>query len=305
MNFTNELDLTAYPKNLFIWLQKSWKKIALVCAGFAVLYIIGQFIPIGFDWNLFFGRGRFPPFWMPWSKLFLAPFNLPAMFAITVLSMAIRVYQYRPRSPLIIIPVLISLPTLWVFFMGNVDGLVMLGLLLLPLGAPLVLLKPQLAGFALLAHKKYFAAAAVWVLISFIIWGFWPLNLQVVFTPTWRAEWQQDITLFPWGLIVAIPLLWLSRNDQDLLMAAGSFATPHLFPYHFIVLMPALARMKWYWALLTWLMAWGPLVANYVGPIGWRMGNLTGVCFWVGIYFSLPKAPPSTEAVQTPDLPPA
>jgi hypothetical protein len=180
--------------------------------------------------------------------------------------------------------VLLSLPTAWEIILGNVDGLVLLGLLMLPWGAPLALFKPQIAAFALLARKSSLVAGGITIAISLLIWGLWPLTLLHVGTPAWRADWPQDITLYPWGLILAIPLMWLSRGDEDLLMAAGSLGTPHLFPYHFIVLMPAMGRMRWYWAALTWVVSWLPLTANWLGPVGWHFGNLLSLCFWFGIY---------------------
>lgn len=208
--------------------------------------------------------------------------NPAAIFALTISSMAARAYGYR-RSAVGIALALVSLPTLWVLHLGEVSGITVLGLLLLPWGVPLVLLKPQVAAFALLAKRKWFIAGCVWVLISLLIWGFWPLRLLVVQGSEWKATYPQDITLFPWGLILALPLLWFSRRDEDLLMAAGSLATPHLFPYHFIVLMPALSRMRVRWALATWLVTWLPLLANWLGPKAWHLGNLASVMFWLGI----------------------
>jgi len=67
-------------------------------------------------------------------------------------------------------------------------------------------------------------------------------------------------------------------------MAAGSFATPHLFPYHFIVLMPSLARMQTRWMVATWLLLWMPLLANWLGPVAWHFGHLAAAAFWIGIY---------------------
>ena len=69
-------------------------------------------------------------------------------------------------------------------------------------------------------------------------------------------------------------------------MAAGSLATPHLFPYHFILLTPSLGRMKRPWMIATWLIAWTPLLANWLGPTAWHFGNLMSIFFWCGIYFS-------------------
>ena len=51
---------------------------------------------------------------------------------------------------------------MWVIFMGNLDGLVLVGLLILPWGVPLALMKPQVAAFALLAKKKTIIAGLSW-----------------------------------------------------------------------------------------------------------------------------------------------
>jgi hypothetical protein len=222
---------------------------------------------------------------MPWTRFIVQTLNLPLIFAITVLAMGIRSFQYKP-SPLALFLALISLPTLWVFYLGNLDGLVLLGLISLPLGAPLVLIKPQVASFALLAKKNSIYFTIIWILISFMIWGFWPTNFSTLFTPEWKQEWVQDITLFPWGILIALPMMWFSRGDEDLLMASGSLGTPHLFPYHFIVLMPALARMRWYWMVITWAVSWTPFLSNWLGPWAWHFGNLMSVCFWLGIYLN-------------------
>ncbi len=279
-------------KKTFSWdfIRQNYQTALILIVAFILLYIAGSYLPVGFDWGIFFSQGRYPAFWMPWTKPIVALLNYPTIFAITVLAFAIRSYRYKPSY---LAPILgfISLPTLWMFHLGNVDGLAALGLLVLPLGAPLVLIKPQVAAFALLAKKNSIIVTGIWVLISFAIWGFWPLNMLHLFTPEWNANWPQDITLFPWGLLIALPLMWFSRGDEDLLMAAGSLASPHLFPYHFIVLMPALARMRWYWMVITWVVSFSPLMANWWGEWAWHLGNLMSLCFWLGIYLNKEKVP--------------
>ena len=179
-------------------------------------------------------------------------FNPQSIFAVTILALIVRMWRYRAR-PWRVMLALISLPTLWLLFLGNVDGLVMVGLLLLPvLGVPLVLIKPQVASFSLLSNRRTIATALIWVALSIVLWGLWPLNMLSVGNAQWRADWPQDITLYPWGALLALPLLWLSRGDEDMLMAAGSLMTPHLFPYHFYILMPSLGRMRARWAILSW-----------------------------------------------------
>lgn len=252
---------------------------------FGLLYGLGLFMPEGYDWAVDFSKGNTPSIWTPWTQVVLKFVNWPLIFAITIFAVTYRTYKYN-RSPVPIALAILSLPTLWVLFLSNLDGLVLAGLLLLPWGIPLATMKPQLATFALLAKKKSFIAAAVWGLISLLIWGFWPMSFSTILGSEWRVDWPNEISLFPWGLIIALPLLWLSRGDEDLMMAAGSFATPHLFPYHFILLMPGLARMKPGWMFVSWLISWTPLLANYIGPIGWHGGNVLGACLWIGIYLN-------------------
>jgi len=252
---------------------------------FVAFYILGVLIPEGFDWKMYFAKGLIHPVWTPWATIVIRYLNFPLVVAITLFCITLRTYQYQ-KSPFPVALAIISLPTLWVLFMGNLDGIVILGLLLLPWGAPLVLMKPQISAFAILAKRSHFLAGIIWVLISLIIWGLWPINFLQVLAPEWKVEWIQDISLFPWGILIAVPLLWLSRGDEDLLMAAGSFATPHLFPYHYILLMPALARMNKPWMFGTWIISWTPLLANWLGPQAWHFGNLLGVCIWCGIYYS-------------------
>lgn len=256
---------------------------------FLCLYAVGQFIPEGFDWSHYFSKGAVHPIWTPWTTTILKFLNWPLVVAITLFAIIFRAYRYN-RSPLAIALAVLSLPTLWVLFMGNLDGIVLAGLLLLPWGVPLASMKPQLSAFALLANKKSILAGVVWGLLTIVFWGLWPLNFTMALTPEWKVEWIQDISLFPWGALLAMPLLWFSRGDEDLLMAAGSFVTPHLFPYHFILLMPTLGRMKPGWMVATWLISWTPLIANWVGPIGWHMGNILGGCIWLGIYLNKRKA---------------
>jgi len=268
------------PSALWPRVSKALPWIIIFCA----LYIIGLWIPEGYDWRLNLSAGNPPPWWVPWSRPILLVLNPALIFALTITSMAVRAHG-RSRSIVPFVLAAVSLPTLWVLYLGDVGGLTVLGLLILPWGVPLVLLKPQVAAFALLAKRKWLIVASCWLVISFLIWGLWPLRLLIVQSAEWKATYPQDITLFPWGLILALPLLWLSRGDEDLLMAAGSLATPHLFPYHFIVLMPALSRMKLRWAVATWLVTWSPLLANWLGPAAWHLGNLASICFWLGIRF--------------------
>jgi hypothetical protein len=278
----------AQPQTRAECLRRIWPWLLL----FLFCYAAGWLLPEGFDWQVHFKLINIPVIWPPWTQYVMrlaAPFGYPLVFAITCLAIALRAYRYN-RSPWPIALAVVFMPTLWVFFMGNVDGLVLAGLMVLPWGIPLVLMKPQVSAFALLARRRWLLAGIVWTLISVALWGFWPANLLVIATPGWRAEWVQDVSLFPWSVLLALPLLWFSRGDEDLLMAAGTLATPHLFPYHFILLAPALARMRPAWMILTWVIGMAVLpAANTYGDWAWHIANLMSLSFWAGIYFSRPK----------------
>ncbi len=262
-------------------LRQNYKSILAWSGLFVLLYGAGSVVPAGFDWSVYFSKGTLHPIWTPWTYSILSFLNWPLVVALTVWSVIFRTHQYS-KSPWPALLAVFSLPTLWVIFMGNLDGLILFGLICLPWGVPLALIKPQVSIFALFARKSSLIAAAIFGVITLLIWGFWPQRFLMVLTPEWKVEWSQDISLFPWGLIIALPLLWLSRKDEDLLMVAGSFATPHLFPYHYILVMPALARMTKPWMIVVWLLSWTPLLANWLGDAGWHMGNVFAAVFWLG-----------------------
>ncbi len=270
--------------------------LTLVGVAYLLLYVLVSFIPVGFDWQYYFGPKILPPFWVPWARPVLYVISPQTLSAVAILAAALRIRQLHGslwRLPLVVI----SLPMLWLLFKSDVDGLALLGLVTLPWGVPLLLLKPQLGIFALLANRRNFLAGVVWGVISILIWGLWFARLPLASGAQWHVDWPQDISLFPWGILLALPLLWLGRGDEDMLMAAGSFATPHLFPYHFVLIMPALARMDRLWAVLAWLVSFLPLLANYLGPAAWYLGNLTGLVIWLGLYLARRKQLSAQPAV--------
>jgi hypothetical protein len=262
--------------------------LAIIGAAYLFLYWVTSFIPVGFDWTNYFGVKYLPPFWMPWTEPVLYVISPQTLLAFAILGVMLRIRQLRGsmrRLPLVVL----SLPMLWLLLKSDVDGLALMGLVTLPYGVPLLLLKPQLGTFALLASRRNFLSGAIWGFISVLIWGLWFTRLQLVGGTQWHIDWPQDISLFPWGILLALPLMWLGRGDEDMLMAAGSFATPHLFPYHFVLVMPAIVRMSLPWAILCWAISFLPLLANWWGPWAWHLGNLLGLCLWLGLYFAKRK----------------
>jgi hypothetical protein len=155
---------------------------------------------------------------------------------------------------------------------------------------PVALVKPQLTAFAMLSRKSWTLTSFGWLLISIVIWGLWLPNLLLRVSPGLKAAQPQDIALFPWSLVVALPLLWLGRGDPDLMMAGGSFALPSVHPYHYTVLMPALARLPIVLRLLCWLCSFLPLTANYFGPTWWLTGNVFPLLLWMCLFWQRHRA---------------
>lgn len=265
---------------------------------FIVLYVAGNFIPTGFDWQIFFGAGRAPAFFVPWVHWILPFLNWSLVVALTITALGWATWK-RKGTPLTLFFILASLPTMWTLFLGQLDGLALLGLLLMPLGVPLALLKPQLTTFAMFKNRQWFIAAAILGIISVLIWGWWPLNLIARTGSAWKEIQPQDISLFPWSIPFVLPLLWLSRGDDDMLMSAGSLITPLLIPYHFIVVMPSLARLSLRWQIALWILSWLPLSANWIGPLGWRFGNIFSLVLWLGLFYTRRNAntPPQTKSI--------
>lgn len=164
-----------------------------------------------------------------------------------------------------------------------VVGLAMV--LLLPWVMPLTLLRPQLTAFALLARRSWLITGALWIMLSVVIWGWWVPNMLLKVTPEVKAIQPQNVSLFPWSIVFVLPMLWWSRRDPDMLMAAGSFIAPSVLPYYYVILMPSLARLPVKYAMLCWLSSFLPLTANYFGPAWWLTANVFPLLIWLGLWY--------------------
>jgi hypothetical protein len=315
-----------------------------------VIAIIANYLPRGFDYLHVFAPHLVPKFFVPWTDglLYLLPW--PILVAITIMSLVIAIERNHGPAWLLILAIF-SLPTIWVLFLGALEGVALLGLVLLPwslpiklierakrrtrgwwlglavlvitttiggwilfhdqgpkyrfdnstvLGTqpqiglalillspwimPLLLLRPQLLGFTLFARKNWMLVGAAWLVLSIVIWGFWLPALLAKVSPELKADQPQNVSLFPWSLIFALPMLWLSRKDPDMLMATGSFISPSVLPYYYMVLMPSLARLPRKLAVVCWASSFLPLTANYFGPSWWLTGNIFPLLIWFGLW---------------------
>jgi len=124
-----------------------------------------------------------------------------------------------------------SLPFFNLVWTNNVDWIAMLALLVpAMLGLPLLAAKPQaIGGVSVIWWKRstnkirLLTPLIVVVILSFLIWGLWPLRMKPVHETAWNFA--------PWPFLIPLGLYMLYRayRSDDAFLAAA--ATPFLVPY--------------------------------------------------------------------------
>lgn len=257
-----------------------WRALLAIVAG-TLLYVIplSRMGFLGMDWLVYFTVERFGsvvqhpnPVYPPWViPIMLRPLTtlppyigLATLNAITLATLTVLTFRYallahpQNRLPAVSAVLLVILnPLPWmVFWLGQVDVLTLLGLVTLPFGMPLLLAKLNIGVWALLGSRHDMLWGTGWVLLSFIIWGFWPLTSLRYSVPADPSNPHPSLMGWPATtpliLIVGLALLLLSNRDPLRLIAAGMFISPYVMPYHFLVLLPAMGRMKLWQQLLMW-----------------------------------------------------
>ncbi len=236
----------------------------------------------GFDWVHFWSAGRIPPFYPPWTLPIVRLLNWHGLVGITLAATTLAAL-IRSEHPLSALLPLLTLPLLWTIFLGQLEGIALLGLLGLPWLTPLALIKPQVAIFAFGARKSYLLGLAIFLGLSLLVWGPWPLRALAVNRYYAEGRYVQDIGLGIYGAVIALPLLWLSRGDVDMLMLSGAFLTPHLIPYNLLPVVPAIARLRPLPAVIASVLSWLPLSANWIGPWGWWLGWPFVLWLWLNL----------------------
>jgi hypothetical protein len=253
---------------------------AIVFAGVGFLVPADGFV--AFDWVNVFSHWIAPPFYPPWVPYLVAWLTWPGLVGLSLAAVSLAILK-RAAHPLSMVGAFIALPVFWTVFLGQLEGLIVLGLLALPWLAPLALLKPQVSVFAFGARRSYLIAALVTLAVSMLIWGPWPLKMLAVESYYAEGRYENNIGLGLWGAVVALPLLWFSRGDMDMLMTAGSFMTPHLIPYNLLPMVPGVARLSPRAAIVAGLLSWLPFSANWLGPGGWWLGWVFVGYVWMNL----------------------
>jgi hypothetical protein len=262
-------------------MRPDWPLLAAVLLGGAAFAVLLMDAPLlGHDWLSLFARQPhdilalpanvpYPPWVIPILLRPLTVFPVPVSVAlIKGLTLAcVTLISYRegrrafPHNRLVaVVAVLLAAvnPLTWgMLWLGQIDMLVLIGVIIMPYGVPFVLAKPQIGMWVILNSRRDMLIAAAVLALSLVIWGFWP---SVALNP---AIFNPHPALFGWhytsvvvGLVGAALLVFTNR-DPFRLMAAGSLVSPYLLPYHFIVLLPALGRAAGVRQAVLWLASLG------------------------------------------------
>jgi hypothetical protein len=217
----------------------------------------------------------------PWLAVLLIPLAiLPeklgwAMVCAATLILSLVLLRHWETRPGRIKPVLIlmSPPMMYTLLHGEIDVLIISGVLLPIQWWPLVALtKPQVAiGLAAGVPPKYWLRAAmiigVALLISLLWFGFWPRELLAQDTPFvgaahnfWEGLWPNQV---PLGVLLVV--MGISRKDERLLVAGSPFLSPYAALSSFIgPWIAALTYLKDWQALVVFVSWWGVFVARAV-----------------------------------------
>lgn len=272
------------PHHLYARPMPLWSQVVI----FAVLTLAGalaaRWVPaegiVGFDWVLYFSQGRVDLIYPPWGSWVVQALTWELLIGLSVAGVALASLQ-RAVHPVSAVCALLTLPLFWTLFLGQLEGLITLGLTALPWLTPLALLKPQVSTFAFGARPRYLLAFGVWIALSLVIWGPWPLTTFGFQSYYGEGRLITDVSLRGWGLPLALLLFWVARGDPDLLMLSGAFATLYLLPYNLLPVTPAIARLRPRAAVIASLLTWLPFSANWLGPGGWWLQWLFIGYMWV------------------------
>lgn len=256
---------------------------ACLAGGLALAPLMARLPLVGWDWYYWFTVPGKIFFYPPWTPILLSPLTaLPwrggfaVLAGITLMTVGVAVmkaaFKFGRASRLGAAALaLLSPPALWDMWVGNIEGLVLLGLVAAPPGMILALVKPNLTLWAGLANRQRFGWSAAAGIVSLLVWGWW---LPDMFSDNERLF--NNIVTTGWGVLgwhvaaLGAILLLFSRPDWLNLMAAGFLLSPYLVPNHFLLLLPALGRVRGGRRIVLWLSGWVSVLGIGISAGGWR-----------------------------------
>lgn len=178
-----------------------------------------------------------------------------------------------------------SLPCFWIFYIGQMEGFVVLGFILslfgrnpflVGLGLTLLTFKPQVgllpALFIILSRRNWriLIVPVVVYVLSFLYWGWWIPSWLSSITGSNVRNYATNISLFPYSLVL-LPLLWFYRSSLKIWLSVQSLVMPYFAVYSLTLLLtqtiPIWANVL-LWALYGVAIFHPYAVPGFVVPVG-------------------------------------
>jgi len=215
----------------------------------------GCFRPATLDWRTPYRHpGNYNP---PWMYLILHPLALlPEKAGLAVLlTLSLGAVFACVGDPLKALICAAGAPVIIVMLEGQVDGLLLWGLLLPPaIGVPLALTKPQ--GLFLAASRRLSRGVVVALVIvvigSLIAWGWWPGEMLL-------GEVSGRRTFLPWGILpgAVLAVTGYQKRSDGLLCLASLCLSPYWSPASLLPAMAFLAKdLEWWHCILLSVASW-------------------------------------------------
>ena len=255
------------------------KILALSILTFALFYILialFPYLPIGMDWQqtyrpaaLALAHGKSPFsveifYAAPWSLIPLIPFALlpydvgnAGIFLLGLFIFAYVAYKLGANFKSMSI-FLLSASVMGCLIYGNIEWMPLIGFILpAPIGLIFAIIKPQVGigiaiywFFNILKTKgiwsvvKAFAPVTILTLISFWMYGFWPLRFQQTLELNAKSSVSYNTSLWPQGIFIGIWLLYKAiRNEKPrMAMASSPFLSPYALQFTWVAVLAGLIQ---------------------------------------------------------------
>ncbi len=234
----------------------------VLAAVLCLLLLLSPVLPVALDWTqtyrpatlaLLQGQDPYavevapaaPFFAAPWSLLPLVPLALlpshvgRALLLFTSLVTLVVSARKLGARPIALAAFLVAPPVVYGLILGNIEWMPLLGFVLPPqIGLLFIAVKPQ-TGFAVAIFwlieawrtggwrktVETFAPVTVVLLLSFVIFGLWPLKFRSIF----GIAKDFNASLWPWSIPAGLALMVVAIRKRNVKFAMP--ASPCLSPY--------------------------------------------------------------------------